>query len=532
MSVKLQKLLWVGATFLGLVLGIFLVPVHSYGATKDTVCIQKIEKAVLASTTKKIQYRAGKISSKKSQLWKKSKTLSLSAAKLKITKKGWYTFRVTTTKGQYKIFNAKLNKKTYAITVNTVVSQKAGYYYLVPKSNTAQAVEVQNASLSAGGNVSVWLRGSAACRVWKLESAGGKRFRLKNVNSGLYLGSAGFEKRTYGEAQNLFSMVQKAYQAKDTDLMYKSLSAGGNYVYIKNEKTKQFLHTEGNNVVSCSRKNNKAWKYKLVPAVMPASKAVADSSTTYPTSLLYGSAFSLKGKVTSCYTMRSLTAEVDNSEGKAVLQVTVKPDSCTYDLSGIDAAITFGKLTAGNYRYRITAKDVQGKTLTVLNRSFVVYIPSGAVAKTLFYNSALIDRIGHQSTGTELEKKACASYALAYCNAILKGTTPSPHSYWSGTANVDCVWSKGGYVTSSYGSEQAVLQAAYGQIVAGRPCILHVTGNTSQHWVTIVGYKNVTSSGSLTAANFTAIDPWDGTVITVSNKYRVKSTYRLAYFNS
>ena len=59
-----------------------------------------------------------------------------------------------------------------------------------------------------------------------------------------------------------------------------------------------------------------------------------------------------------------------------------------------------------------------------------------------------------------------------------------------------------------------------------------MTGNTSQHWVTIVGYQNVTSANALTAANFVAIDPWDGAVITVGNKYRVKNTYRLGYANS
>lgn len=142
------------------------------------------------------------------------------------------------------------------------------------------------------------------------------------------------------------------------------------------------------------------------------------------------------------------------------------------------------------------------------------------------YDSSLISRIGHQSTGTALEKKACASYALAYCNAILSGTTPSPHSYWSSATNVDCVWSKGGYTTKAYASEQAVLQAAAAQIEAGKPCILHVTGNTEQHWLTVIGYKKNNSS-TFTASHLIAIDPWDGKVITVSDKYKVKSTYRL-----
>ena len=95
---------------------------------------------------------------------------------------------------------------------------------------------------------------------------------------------------------------------------------------------------------------------------------------------------------------------------------------------------------------------------------------------------------------------------------------------------MDCVWSKGGYTTHAYASEQEVLQAAYGQLAAGKPCILHVTGKTgSQHWVTVTGYKNVVKMSALKASNFIALDPWNGKVITVSDSYQVRTTYRLAY---
>ena len=77
-------------------------------------------------------------------------------------------------------------------------------------------------------------------------------------------------------------------------------------------------------------------------------------------------------------------------------------------------------------------------------------------------------------------------------------------------------------------TELAVLQRAYKEILAGRPSILHVTGNTEQHWLCIIGYKNVSSLQKLTASNFLAIDPWNGNVITVSSKYKIKNTYRLA----
>ena len=277
------------------------------------------------------------------------------------------------------------------------------------------------------------------------------------------------------------------------------------------------------------RKNAKVCKFRFLRTKEPMSVATSDETTTYPVSVKYGKSFSLKGMVKSYYLIQSLTAEIVKSDGTIVLQSTVNPYSYEYDLKGIDASMTFGKLSVGNYCYRLRVKDEKGVEITVFERGFAVYIPTVVGQKTLLYNTALIEKIGHQSIGTDLDKKACASYALAYCQAILKGETPAPQSYWLSLTDVSCVWSKGGYVTTAYVSEQEVLQEAYGQIVAGKPCILHVTGNTSQHWVTIVGYKNVSENVVLSAANFIAIDPWDGKLITVSDKYKVKTTYRLAY---
>jgi len=502
--VKIQKLFLMGGFVL--VFGFVLTPAPSLAAEKDTDYINKIEKMMLTSSTQKIQYRSGKISSNSSYYWKGAKKISLSATKWNIKKKGWYTIRVTTTtqKKKYKRFYVKLKKKEYSISINASVKQKKGYYYLVSKSNTSLVV----GNTSEGKNEFV-AKGNYAYQVWQLESAGGKKFRLKNVNTGQYLGGA---------------TAEKAY-------VLKTLSAGGKYFYIKNETSKNFLQVQENALGLGKRKNAKVFKFRLVATVQPASRAVADDTTTYPTSVNFGSSFLLRGNILSYYPMQSLVAEVVKSDGAVVLQKTVSPASFVYDLKGVDAAMTFGKLAVGNYRYRVRVKDVKGVEITVLDRNFVVYIPSGLTQKTLIYNDSHIEQIGHQSTGSDLDKKACASYALAYCQAVLNGLTPSPQSYWLSLTDVSCVWSKGGYVTAAYASEQEVLQAAYGQIVAGKPCILHVTGNTSQHWVTIIGYKNVAAGGTLSAANFIAIDPWDGAVITVADKYKVKTTYRLAYSN-
>lgn len=520
----------IGIWAIGFLLLCFLnfSPIKGQAATKDANSIATLEKKMMASSTKTIRYRRGKVKSTSSASWKKTKKLSLAAKKLIIKRKGWYSLLVKTKKGKKKIAHVYFYKKTYAIPCNTSVKQKNGWYYVVPQKNTSQAVEIQNASLKKGANASVWLRGDAACRCWRLEALSAKRFRLKNVNSGLYLSDT-----VSGNA------VQAAYSSKNKAQIFAAYSANSGYVYLRCLGTKRYLYVNGNNLEFADRKANKAWRFKLKASTCPSS-LVKITGGTYPSAIQEGAAFSLEGMVNSRYTMKLLTVSVLDSTGKAVLSKAAYPNSCFYDLKQIDAAITFGKLAAGKYYYRIAVKDAAGKELVWVNQSFSVIsqittlnTKGTAANRTLSYNVNLIKAIGHQSTGNTLEKKACASYALAYCNAILNDSAPSPRSYWMSNTDVNCVWSKGGYTCSAggYGSELAVLQAAYSQIVAGRPCILHVTGNTEQHWLCVIGYKNVTSMQNLTVTNFIAIDPWDGAVITVSSKYKLKNTYRLGVKN-
>lgn len=504
----------------------------SRAAARDAKSISVVEKKMLASSTKSIQYRKGKVKSTSYRVWKKAEKISLKKSKLTIKKKGWYSLLVTTNKGKRKIEHVYFKKKIYVIPANTAIKQKSGYYFVVPKKNKAQVAEVQNASLQKGSNVSVWLRGDSACRSWKLESAGGKKFRLQNVNSGMYL----TEKESGAKKGNA---VQTAYAAKNKAQMFEACSAGSGYIYLRCCASKQYLHVTGNNLEFTGRRAAKAWKFKMEASACPKS-LVTISGGSYPSAIQEGASFSLTGFVNSRYTMKTFVVQIVNSAGKMVLAKSVNPNSCFYDIKNIDAAITFGKLAAGKYFYRITIKDLAGREAVWVNHPFTVaehmttINPVGTASnRILSYNANLIAAVGHQSTGNSLEKKACASYALAYCNAILYNSASAPQTYWMGSNDVSCVWSKGGYrcSASGYGSELAVLQEAYRQILAGNPCILHVTGSTEQHWLCVIGYKNVESLSRLTAANLVAIDPWDGAVITVSSKYKVKSTYRLGVKN-
>lgn len=522
---SLRKFLDKRAVMAGLCLasGVILMQAQPCFAKKETKeTLEQLESAVASAATSRIQYQSGKVRTASGWYWRKSKKISLTAVKLKVRKKGKYTFRIIKKNGKSKLFTLKLDKKTYPVTVNTAKKQKTGYYMLGLKGDTSRALGIKDSVLKKGASAFMQPRGSTAAEVWVLESAGGKGFRLKNENSGLYLTAKSSRKKG-----TVFA--QRKYSDSNRGQIYQCYPVDSNYFYIKNLLTKEYLYVAGDSLKSGIRDNKKQWKFKITSLPRPVPR-VTVTGETYPVSLYYGRAFSIKGMVTSYYTIKKLTARVLDSRGTACIQKTVKPASNRYDLTGVDAALTFGKLAVGTYRYQVLAGDSGGNVRTVLDREFVVYVPGGTGAKTLIYNSAAIAGVGHQSAGDEKEKKACASYALAYCNAILTGRAVSPHTYWMSSTNVDCVWSKGGYTTHAYASEQDVLQTAYGQLAAGKPCILHVTGKTgNQHWVTLVGYKNVIKTSALKASNFIALDPWSGKVITVSDSYQVRTTYRLAY---
>lgn len=501
--------------------GIVTSPASSHAAAKDTEYIKKIEQAVLDSDTKIIQYQGGRIKAVIEEEWKKSSKLPLTAATLTISQKGWYTIRVTKKSGEKKLIYVYLKKKKYTITANTPVKMESGYYYMIPKADTEKVIEVKKASLSQGAKTALHTKGTAASRVWQLVDAGNGRFFLKNVNSGLYLGASS------GETGAGSYFVQKKYKKGDKSVLFEALEGSGKYVLIRCRGNGQFLYTSQTQIIANARGRSKEWKFRFEKVSRPSSSIKA-TGYSYPVSVNYGQAFTLSGKVTSRYTMTSLTARIVDASGAAVQAKEATPGALTYQLSDIDADIRFGKLAVGNYRYQVLVKDSRGTEKTVIDKRFSVVMPAVSVTRTLLYQTALIEKIGHQSTGTALEKKACASYALAYCNAMINGTAPSPHSYWIGESTVDCVWSRGGYKTTAFSSEKAVLQDAYAQISAGFPCILHVTGNTEQHWVTLIGYKNVLSLSDIKLSNFIAIDPWDGEVFTVSDRYKTKTTYRLA----
>ena len=103
----------------------------------------------------------------------------------------------------------------------------------------------------------------------------------------------------------------------------------------------------------------------------PVYSTLKIESYNYPSSLSKGRSFSIKGSISSNKKIETVTVEVVNSSGKAVLSASAKPGAKSFQVKELDPKIRFGTLDKGSYTYKIVAKDTV-KTLTLVNRSFTV----------------------------------------------------------------------------------------------------------------------------------------------------------------
>ena len=111
------------------------------------------------------------------------------------------------------------------------------------------------------------------------------------------------------------------------------------------------------------------------PASASAStdKLALTNGTAVPATLKKGTAVIVKGTVTSASTnLTAVTAGVYDASGKQVTGKTANPAAKTYDLSKLDAAITFNTLPAGSYTYRVYATNSGNSNSLLTSQNFTV----------------------------------------------------------------------------------------------------------------------------------------------------------------
>lgn len=230
---------------------------------------------------------------------------------------------------------------------------------------------------------------------------------------------------------------EKSYNINNVDyLLYFSKLKSGSYTY-------KIVASDDNssNVVLLNQ------KFTVTNGEQAAS-TLKITNANYPSSLDVGEGLSVTGVVSSNYNISKIVIGAYKADGTKGFEYIATPNAKSYDLSDVDALLTFSKLGAGTYTYKIVANDAVKSNVVLLNKTFTV--GGGAsitgdlkkvkwdVADISYWNSdyisswskiaadldAIILRIGFSYTGSkksEEDSKFSGYYSNAKKNNIPVG---------------------------------------------------------------------------------------------------------------
>ena len=120
-----------------------------------------------------------------------------------------------------------------------------------------------------------------------------------------------------------------------------------------------------------------------------AADGLTINDANYPTEIVEGNTFSIHGEIRSDNTISKVTCSVTNSAGSVEFSKTAYPDASTFDIHTVDAYMTFSKLSAGNYTYKITASDKNNSNAVLLKKDFNVVKAQGLTLSNANYPTVL-----------------------------------------------------------------------------------------------------------------------------------------------
>ena len=177
-----------------------------------------------------------------------------------------------------------------------------------------------------------------------------------------------------------------------------------------------------------------------------AASSVALKNANAPSTISQGHGYYIKGTLTSNYRMWRVEVGVVGSNGKWTAQKYDKRGLSTksFNLTKADSSIKFGKLSPGNYYYRIYAHTIDGKVHTVLNKKFTVKSNPGTIKTSgLTYPTSLVKGNGFALKGKIYTSKKMTSVTVGVTDASGRWTSINCTKKLSATSfNVASVDSK------------------------------------------------------------------------------------------
>lgn len=203
---------------------------------------------------------------------------------------------------------------------------------------------------------------------------GNTRFQVKYHSAGYYtIKNTATGKYIYVEGQSAATSA-KVYGSSSYTLWQILPTGKGSYCLVPKCASGSALDVTGGkaaagqNVKNYTANLGNAQSWILQKA---SSGAPVITGATAPGTLTAGSSFGISGILSCSEEMQTVTAGVYDAGGKMKIGKSASPGSLSYDLGNLDAAIVFGNLTAGVYRYRVTVVTSRG-TYYPVNKTFAV----------------------------------------------------------------------------------------------------------------------------------------------------------------
>ena len=227
-------------------------------------------------------------------------------------------------------------------------------------------------TFAAGSHVSAsgWSAPTAikAGKSFKIKGKLKSNIKIKRVEIGIAKSNGKWTKYKYDNKK----VNAKTFNIKKADkkLKFGKLKAGTYYYRI-------YAHTRDGKVHTVINK-------KFTVNGKSSGKTITTSGVRYPSTLIQGKGFSVRGKIKSSRKIKSVTAGVVNASTKkwtSVKATKKKINAKSFNLKKLDSKLIFGKLPVGVYYYRIDVKTSSGNK-TVVNYLFnVTAAPKPAAPK-------------------------------------------------------------------------------------------------------------------------------------------------------
>ena len=225
-----------------------------------------------------------------------------------------------------------------------------GSYLICPVSNTKLAVTADSSGLSINE------RKGGDNQQFRLDFHASGYYTLTNGESGLRLAAAS-------------GSVALAQPSAEQSQLWALVRSGSTFA-LQNRATGQYLTASTFAAGGRVSAGDEAVQWQVVPGAANWTLTGA-SYPTYANGLEVGSSsFPFRGTLRSTYVITAVRAEIRRAD-TVLYSASAKPGVTYYDLSEMDSAMAFSRLSAGNYSLVITADDASGSHFE-LNSPFYV----------------------------------------------------------------------------------------------------------------------------------------------------------------